>query len=393
MLNKTQIVSLCFLLLCCHSLSWSVPFMTEWQSKKAYDQFQEGKYDEAATLYNSAAEKADEKLKPSLVFNGATSEAQAGKTTQSLEAFSQIYSANNPELNTAARYNMGVCLATSESLAIESSISEGKRIVSDPSIQALANTDKSTTLTEEQKGAMAQASEQVKNTLNAVTQSSSNNKIIAKAWREALIESPGESDSQHNAEVTALTQNQLETLQNQLEELLKKLQPPPQSNNQNQQQNQQQQDQQQNQQDQKDQQQNNNDSKNQEQNENKQDKKESEQEKQKQQDQNKADDSQQQNQQDKQDKQKEQESKKNDEKQNQDQQSPENKQDQQQKPDKQNGSSGNDKDKQPKPVKVGEMSEHDVQRLLNSLPDNNEEILGRLLNAKTNTKNDVEKDW
>jgi len=392
MLNKTQIVSLCFLLLCCHSLSWSVPFMTEWQSKKAYDQFQEGKYDEAATLYNSAAEKADEKLKPSLVFNGATSEAQAGKTTQSLEAFSQIYSANNPELNTAARYNMGVCLATSESLAIESSISEGKRIVSDPSIQALANTDKSTTLTEEQKGAMAQASEQVKNTLNAVTQSSSNNKIIAKAWREALIESPGESDSQHNAEVTALTQNQLETLQNQLEELLKKLQPPPQSNNQNQQQNQQQQDQQQNQQDQKDQQ-NNNDSKNQEQNENKQDKKESEQEKQKQQDQNKADDSQQQNQQDKQDKQKEQESKKNDEKQNQDQQSPENKQDQQQKPDKQNGSSGNDKDKQPKPVKVGEMSEHDVQRLLNSLPDNNEEILGRLLNAKTNTKNDVEKDW
>jgi len=366
--------------------------MTEWQSKKAYDQFQEGKYDEAATLYNSAAEKADEKLKPSLVFNGATSEAQAGKTTQSLEAFSQIYSANNPELNTAARYNMGVCLATSESLAIESSISEGKRIVSDPSIQALANTDKSTTLTEEQKGAMAQASEQVKNTLNAVTQSSSNNKIIAKAWREALIESPGESDSQHNAEVTALTQNQLETLQNQLEELLKKLQPPPQSNNQNQQQNQQQQDQQQNQQDQKDQQ-NNNDSKNQEQNENKQDKKESEQEKQKQQDQNKADDSQQQNQQDKQDKQKEQESKKNDEKQNQDQQSPENKQDQQQKPDKQNGSSGNDKDKQPKPVKVGEMSEHDVQRLLNSLPDNNEEILGRLLNAKTNTKNDVEKDW
>lgn len=378
----------------------ALPLSAEIKAYSAQKKFEESRYEEAAEGYKAAAEKAPEHLKPILQYNQATSAAFAGETTIARELLGQTYAANNPTLNSAAKYNIATGIAKASKDSIAAAKDTANKTLNDPAILDLAEknartaTGQAQQLPPEMTQALQSAAERVQKNLELVDEVITTTSQLGSLWREALIEQPGEKDAQHNAEVTALDKERLTELKVKLEELLKKLTPPDSKNQQQQSQDQKQQDQQ-NQdrkqsQDQKQQDQQKQDQKQQNQDKQQsQDQKQQDQQKQKQ-DQNSEQNKDQQtpppsNDASDKDKQKDREEAKQPEK------------DHQQKQNdgqgKSNKSENRQKSAKAEPVKIGEMTEEDVQRMMNALPEDNEKVLQQILNIPTRPSAPPDKDW
>lgn len=372
----------------------ALPLAAEIKAYSAQKKFEEGRYEEAVEGYKTAAEKAPEHLKPILQYNQATSAAFAGETTAAQELLEQTYAADNPALNSAAKYNIGTGIAKASRDSITATKDAANKTLNDPGILDLAEKNTGTGKAQQPSPEMTQslqaAAEQVQKTLQLVDAGITTTSQLGSLWRDALIELPGEKDAQHNAEVTALDKERLTEQKTKLEELLKKLTPPDSKDQQKQSQDQKQQDQQnQNQQQQQDQQ-----KQDQKQNQQKQDPQQAQKDNE-QQDQQKQD----QNSEQKKDTQtapsSNDGSEKDKQKDRQEPKPPGN--DQQNQTDDNQAKNSKSENRQQsakkEPVKIGEMTEEDVQRMMNALPEDNEKVLQQILNIPTRPSATPDKDW
>lgn len=311
-------------------------------SSEALNKYKAGDYAKAQDLYTQA--EAKDPKRPELKFGLGSSLFKDGKIEKAIESFKSVFDQTNKNLNASSRFNTGVAHHTLARKAMDE-------------MQKSSGAGASAGAGDAAKAARDTAIEKLEAAL--------------PEYKSAIIGATTDRDMKFNYE---LARRELDELKRQ------KQQEEQQQNQQNKQ----------DQKNQKDQQQQKPD--------------------QKKDDQNK----QQQNQKDKQD----QKDQKNPQQQNQDQkkdqkdnkpdqQQPDQKQDQkddksdEQKP--QDGKNNKqDKQQQPKDCKdesdkqdtpVGEMSPQDVERLLNSLPPEDQKALQRFYNQKFQTPDNMERDW
>ncbi len=341
-------------------------------AREAQKQYQSGDFKKAEDLYGQAAEKAPNA--PELKLNLGNAQYQAGKQEKALESFKGVYDEKKPGLNADAKFNAGVVRQNLAAKAVEE-----LQKASDPASAAATAPGGASKTAGAEKPPLDRAIERLEQALGD--------------YRSAILSNSADPDMKFNYELAS----------RQLEELLRRKQQ------------QQQQQQQQNQdKDQKDQDKNQQQQQ-QQQNQDKKDQDKNQQQQQNQQDQKNQDKDQQQKQDQEQKDQKEQKGQQDEPKpeqgENKDQKSDPKEQDKPkpEKPDEGKEQEPKDqKEGEPKdprdargasdpnkqqPVKPGEMSPEDVDRLLNSLPDSDLRALQRFYNNNPNTRGSMEKDW
>lgn len=330
-------------------------------SSRAMDKYQAGDYEAAEELYRRASEAVGHR-NAIIQYNLGVATYKAGKEDEAEKIFRSVYDKDNRQLNAAARYNLGVI--------------DHKR--AEPIVEKARSLPSLHELPPEQQEELKKEIEKGIEHLEAAERS----------YRDAILQAPGDRDLKINYEVA---DRDLEFLRRKLEEL----EPPPQQQNQ---QDQQQQNQDQQQQSQQGQDQNQNQQQNQEQNQQNQQQNESQQSRQQNNQQPRQDqqsNQQQQNQNNDQQKDEGRQDEQKDEEPQEDEQKEEpRKGDQKGQPQRpSDGSGGSENQQQPEEPTPGEMSERDVERLLNALPSDNSDALQRLLNVRQSRETDMERDW
>jgi Ca-activated chloride channel homolog len=319
---------------------------SRYYSSKALKEYEAGDYAKAEELYGKAAEKKPDS--PEIQYNLGSTLLKAGKLSKSVESLESVYDEKRPELNAAARYNSGLAHHTLARKALE----------------AVGNNAAPTPAPQGTGGADAGRETAIKELESAVAD-----------YKTSLLANPEDTDVKFNYELAQRELAQLRQIQ-------------------------QQQQQQQNQ-DNKDKKQEEKKDDQQKQDQQKQDQQKNDQQQNKEQKENKEQQPQPQNQdqKDKEQEQKEQQDKdqKNqdkDQKDKKDQKDQKDKKDQKdQKDQQQKGKDGQDSGSSQDKQQIGEMSQQDLDRLLNSLPEENKQALQRFLNAKFKSRGDMERDW
>jgi Ca-activated chloride channel family protein len=326
-------------------------------SDRAYENYQKGKYDQAEELYKEASEKSPSE-EDALKFNEGSAKIKNGKFSEAVENFKAVYREDDPKFNASARYNAGIAHHLLAHKAQEAVSKAGANA------GGAASTARDTSIDEL--------------------------KAAIEDYRNAMKNAPTDMNSKYNYELA----------QRELNELLRqKEQEQQQQNKQNKDQQNQKQNQNQNQKNSSQSQQNNKQNSQQSDQQNQQDKNQNDQ--QKQQDKNNDADSQDKSEQNKKDQQKQQQK-------NGTQPTPtpnptpqptpssdQNKQQQANNGNKQanqqpQSGSGTQNDED---VPIGEMSPKDVERLLNSLPDENKEAVQKFLQGDQRPQREMENDW
>ncbi|MBX7246590.1 MAG: hypothetical protein K1X53_13925 [Candidatus Sumerlaeaceae bacterium] len=379
------------------SFAGAYPGEERYLAAKAMEEYQKGNFAAAAELYQKASEKAPNEV--ALRFNEANALYKDKKVEQALEKFKSVYDERNAELNAAAEYNAGVVKHREAADEIEKlksgAAAQQAPVPATPAPQGAGGKEK-----------------------NPLDTAISTLEKAVTDYRKSLKISASNNDARHNYEYA---KEQLEILKRIREQQQQQQQQQSKDQQQQDKQDQQQQNQDQNKQNEnKDQQ--NQDQKNQ-QGQQGQDKKQDEQ---KNNDQNKQDNQQDKKDEGKQDQNKDEQNqsqqKEKDEpgKEGEKQEQKDQKDDKQDKPgDQKDGKDKQDKDEKqkqdqqkgqgqkPKPEKsdkdseegepqeaqAGEMSEQDVQRLLNSLPGEDRKALQRFYNGNFQARGDMDKDW
>jgi Ca-activated chloride channel homolog len=313
-------------------------------NSQGVEKYSKGEFKAAEEAFKKASEVS--KNDPALRYNLGAAQVRTGKTKDAQNSFNSVFSESNPTLNAAAKYNGGVLQHKSAMDTIEK-MKQSPTGVQDQPIDPRELTD---TAMKQLTGAIEQ-------------------------YKSAILSNPVDVDMKVNYE---LARRQLEELKNQ----------------------QQQQQQKQDEQNQQQQQDQNNQQKQDQQDQQKQDQKEQ----QDKQDQQKQDQQKQQKDQSQDSQDKKQEEQQKDKEDKQDEQGkpkptptpkPDGKPEEKKEPDKKDdekpadpSDSGEIKD-----VPIGEMSEHDVNRLLNSLPPEDQKALQRMLNNPMGREPEMENDW
>ena len=357
------------LLMSVASRSSAYPGEAKVLSDQAIAEYKKGNYSQAAKLFADAAFKGKDSALTE--FNLGAARYKSGDPTKAKEAFKSVFDPENPAVNAAADYNIGVLEHTDARKELETKKQDWE--------QAAGKGDEK--VMEDMKKSIAKL------------------ETAASRYKSAILKAPEDQDMKVNYEIARRDLDEMK-------KLLEKQQPPPS-------QQQQQQKQQQNKQDQKQQPQQGN-QKPQDQQGNKGDQQKNDQQKQDQQNKDQQQSEQAKNDQKKED-QKKQESRQSKQDQQQQQEEQAKEEAKQPKPDTakatptpqagkdkagqaSGASDGDEKDKekgdqQEEQVAIGEMSKSDVDRLLNSLPPENNKALQKFLNANYKMREDMDKDW
>lgn len=313
---------------------FSFPGEEKYLSSKAISKYNSGDYQQSEELFSKAAER--DPRNPVTQYNLGSTQVKNGKITAGMEQLKKVYDDKNNDLNGRARFNTG----------------SGHHLLARKAMEAAAPKDPK--MMDAAKQAREVAMKELESALDE--------------YRSAILASPQDQDMKYNYEVARQELDQLKRQEQQGQQ--------------------------------------NKDKQNQDkQDKDKQDKDKQQQDKQQQQNQDK--DKQQQKDQQNQDKDKQQQDKQDQEKKDQE------KKDQQQKDEQNKQDNKNEKEKQqaqakqtpaPKPEQddkqendqnqqVGEMSPQDVERMLNSLPPEDQKALQRFMNAHFRSRGDMDRDW
>jgi len=332
-------------------------------ARKGMRQYNEKKFDEANQSFAAAAERAQEDQ--ILKYNKGAAAWKANKPDEAVNAFGSVYDPENPAVSAAAEYNIGRVEQQAVRREIEAKFEDWQ--------QKVAQGDEA-------------VREEIKKQMQAVEK-------VMDRYKSSLLKVPDDRDVKQNYEVA---HHDLERLKKLLEQSDQQQQQQQQQNQEQQQNNQQNQEQgnKGEQQQQQPQQQGQDQKQDQQQSDQKQD--EQKQDEQQNQSHGKQDQQQQQNPGDP----------------KQDQQGEGEEQDEKATPTPQPTATPNPSptpgkgkpqpspapDDEPKnqgeePVEIGQMEKGDVERLLNSLPAENDRALQRFLNSNYKMRDDMENDW
>jgi Ca-activated chloride channel family protein len=347
-------------------------------SDRALKEYQDGQFAKAAQDFAEAATKAGDNALTK--FNLGAARYKAGETNKAEDTFKSVFDPQHPEVNAAAEYNVGVLEHKEARKELEAkkqdweqSIGKGDEKVMDDMKKSIAKLETAT-----------------------------------NRYKSAILKAPDDHDMKVNYEIARRDLDELK-------KLLEKQQPPPTPQQQQQQQQQQQDKKQQPQQGNKspDQQQGKqDDQKNQKDQKDQQNKQDQNQQQKEQQNKDQGQQRQDQAKGDQQKKDQEKNQGKPDQDQQQQDQEEQAQKDQQQKQqqakatptpqpgNKEQSKAGGgangketDKEAEEEQVAIGEMSKSDVDRLLNSLPPENNKALQKFLNANYKTRENMDKDW
>lgn len=338
--------------------AWSYPGEDRVLSRQALEKYEAGDYKEAEELYRRAAEAADRNA-AIVHYNLGAATYKAGKVEEAEQIFRSVYDQENRQLNAAARYNLGVI----DQKRAEPAVDRARKA---PSLREVPP-------------------EQLEPLKKEIEEGIKQLEKAQRNYREAILRAPRDRDIKFNYEVAS---RDLDFLRRKLEEL----EPPPQQQDQ-QQQNQQNQDQQQQKPNQQGQDQNQNQKQNQQNQQQNQDQQPQQQNDQQQRPGQQSDQPQQNRNNDQQKEEGEEGEPKDDEPQQEEQKDEPRKGEQKGQPQQPQGEASGSTGQEPEEPTPGEMSERDVERLLNALPSENTDALQRLLNVRPTRQTDMERDW